>query len=654
MTLLPKTTPLRSHFKLYLSGAIGIIVFIGFLIGRIAEEPSQFGLELNPLALPSGIAVVLTLSIILLTLKQGTRSEANAWFMLYSLAAFIAASGELLMRSSAQPEGSIFWGQITGLGIALTPVALFLFVLAYTQGTALRHTFVAPMLILTGTLVGFTYGNSGLIFSTEASEAIRTLTHWSTPAGPWFALDLAWIFTLFILSIALLYYFYRTSSNPLLKKQSWYFFWVFVIPFSVGAVIDGLLPLFGWQHVPALAVFVHAVTAVLVYRGVRMYHLLRIDPATLAQNILQTMREAVIVARSDLRVEFVNQEAKKLLHIPDTEQERTLDHFFPAQTWSQLRKHLQDGTALNTEIGALHAYGSEGGMIPIQVTTSTVREGKNYLAYILVITDIRQITSSYKTIEHIVEERTRELKTAQDQVRAEDRLKREFIALSSHNLGTPLSIMQSSIHLIKATDDSGQRDQLLRMLENGVRRLAEFVDEMSAISTLESGGKLDARPISLGSIVEPLIDEAQAFSSAKRLTFKANLKNTDAMIQGNQLWLRSCVRNLLDNALKFTSEGHITLTTRTTATTAQIMVHDTGIGIKKSELSLLFIKFHRATDFERYDYEGRGLGLYLTKLIVEQHGGRITVKSELGKGSTFTVHMPLLHPAPRSKLNRRD
>lgn len=635
------TAQSSSYFKLYLSGAIGVIVFIGFLVARVLQEPAKFALEFNPFAIASVIATLLTFSVLALALRQGTRSETNTWFVMYTLSALSAAVAEFFMRSSADPVGAIFWGQVLGLGMAMAPVALFLFVIAYTQGTALRHTFVAPMLILTGTLVAFTYGNSGLIFSESTGDVIRSITHWATPPGPWFALDLAWIFSLFVIAIVVLWRFHKTTHNPLLKRQSWYFFWVFVIPFTAGAIMDGFLPLIGVHTLPNVAVFVNAVTALLVYRGARTYHLLQVDPTILAQNILRTMREAVIVARHDLRLEFVNQEAEKLLGVSAGKDERTLDTLFPKETWKKIEDHLQNGTPLSNEIGQLSAYISDGKTIPVQIATSTIVEGKDYQAYILVLSDIRQITASYKTIERIVEQRTQELQEAQDRLQAEDRLKREFIALSSHNLGTPLSIMQGSVQLIKTTEDPSQREQLLHMLENGIKRLAEFVDDMSAISTLESGGQLDAKPITLGSITEPLMEETAAFSSAKRLSFKTELSDANLTVNGNLLWLRSCIRNLLDNALKFTETGSITLSTKASNGFAQITVADTGIGIEKSELSLLFTKFHRGTDFERYDYDGEGLGLYLTKLIVEQHGGRVEVKSELGKGSTFTVYLPL-------------
>lgn len=638
-----------SNVKLYLSGTLGAMVFIGFLAGRVILEPALFGLTFNWYAVGSVVAIALNLAVLALVLRQGTHSEANGWFIMFTLSALAASIAEFFMRSSAHPAGALFWMQLIGVGMALAPVALFLFVLAYTQGTAMRHVFVAPMLIITAVLVAFMYGNSSLIFGNDPAVATYLPFGWVTDPGPWFALDLAWIMILFFISVVLLFLFYRRTHNPLLKRQSWYFFWVFVIPFVIGGVLDGFLPLLGANHLPNVAVFAQAITAVLIYRGARLYRLLQIDPTTMAQNMLRTMREAVVVARSDLHLEFINQEAERLLGISlkDKKTQPTLDTLFPKNSWKQIEANLRRGKPLSAEIGQLHAF-SHGQTIPVQLATSTIKEGKDYQAYILVLSDIRQITASYKTIEAMVEQRTKELQEAQNRLQAEDRLKREFIALSSHNLGTPLSIMQGSVQLIKTTDDPAQREQLLHMLENGIKRLGEFVDDMSAISTLEAGGKLDARPVSVGAVIEPLLEETAAFSSAKRLAFHTKLHGNDAVVNGNQLWLRSCIRNLLDNALKFTEHGTITLQTKIVEGAVRISITDTGIGIAKDEIPLLFTKFHRGTDFERYDYDGEGIGLYLTKLIVEQHGGRISVKSTLGKGTTFAVQVPL-HQDKRPK-----
>ena len=254
----------------------------------------------------------------------------------------------------------------------------------------------------------------------------------------------------------------------------------------------------------------------------------------------------------------------------------------------------------------------------------------------------RQLADEKANVEHTVEERTKELRAAQDRLKAENRMKREFIALSSHNLRTPLTVIQGSLQLLQGADTPEQREELMTNMESGVKRLGGFVADLSAIAVLESGSQLDAKPVPLNELVRPVIEETRPFIATKQLAFNVDLDLEDTMVNANILWLQSCIRNLLDNAIKFTETGTISLTThKVSDEQVGIVVSDTGVGIKPEEIPLLFTKFHRATGYEQYNYEGEGLALYLTKLIVEQHGGHIEVKSTQGSGSTFTIFLPI-------------
>jgi len=105
------------------------------------------------------------------------------------------------------------------------------------------------------------------------------------------------------------------------------------------------------------------------------------------------------------------------------------------------------------------------------------------------------------------------------------------------------------------------------------------------------------------------------------------------------------VRNLLDNALKFTPEQGTVELNADIMDKIHIIVKDTGIGIKPNEMTKLFTKFHRSTDTLVYNYEGTGIGLYVTKLIIDGQGGAIKADSRLGEGTAFTIELPFNAPA---------
>jgi signal transduction histidine kinase len=117
----------------------------------------------------------------------------------------------------------------------------------------------------------------------------------------------------------------------------------------------------------------------------------------------------------------------------------------------------------------------------------------------------------------------------------------------------------------------------------------------------------------------------------------------------SQANMRSALGNVIDNAIKFTKEGRsVHVSSKIEDGKLVFSVADTGIGIQPDEIPKLFTKFHRGTSTLTYDYEGAGVGLYLTKLIVGEHGGQITVNSEAGQGSTFIVYLPLV-PATQTE-----
>jgi signal transduction histidine kinase len=664
----PTTLTPRTLFpRLYFTGSFSVLIFIAFIVGRVMLNPAQFAVHFNWYVVPSVLALILNLGVLVLIVRRGTHTESRSWFMLYILSATVISVAEIFMRISTYPLGGLYWLRLFGVGLPTAAGALYLFVLSYTRVSALRHAFVAPMVLITGILVSFTYGNSNLIF--DQSRIIRYSWGYYTAVGRGFIVDLAWIFMLYVVSLVILVRYYRATQNPLLRKQTQYYILAFLIPFVGGAIGDGMLPLLGINNVPSVIVLLNAISAVLIYRGAKSYQLLEVDSTVLAQNILGTMREAVIVASKDLQLEFTNQEAERLLALNQTDKTLRLDSLFPPESWAKIHAHLVAGKPLPSDVGELAVYGKDRALVPIQAATSTLEEKGSYSAYILVLSDITDIVTSYQNlqtstvkirsllaeshqlqqqlvdekenIERTVEIRTRELQQAQEQLRAEDRMKREFIALSSHNLSTPLAVMVGSLELIKTADSPEQRTQLLTTLENGINRLGEFVNDMGTVATLENGGQLETRPVTIEDILRPIIEETAAFGASKKLAFLTNLAPGPITINGNVAWLRSCIRNLLNNALKFTGQGSITLATAIRNEQLAVSVSDTGIGINPIELQLLFTKFHRGTDTERYDYEGEGLGLYLTKLIVEQHGGHIEVQSTLGQGSTFTVFLPL-------------
>lgn len=238
-----------------------------------------------------------------------------------------------------------------------------------------------------------------------------------------------------------------------------------------------------------------------------------------------------------------------------------------------------------------------------------------------------------------------------------DKLKNEFMMITSHNLRTPLTIINSYLEQISTMNPPKELKGLLEPIGLNAMRLGGFAEDVLTVSTLEAGQDiLHKRPTELRPVLETVAKEFTGLAKQKQLHFTSDI-STRATVDLSRQHFRSAIWNLLDNAYKFTADGGlVNLSARDVDGQVEITVKDSGIGIRQSELPKLFTKFHRGTDTMQYDYEGTGIGLYIAKLIIEQHGGHITVDSREGKGSTFRVTLPTMPVPvkPASDAARKD
>ncbi len=227
-----------------------------------------------------------------------------------------------------------------------------------------------------------------------------------------------------------------------------------------------------------------------------------------------------------------------------------------------------------------------------------------------------------------------------------DKLKTEFMMIASHNLRTPLTVMRGYIEMADSAKSADELRAIIRTIQESVVRLHLLAEDLLTISTLEAGGgdEVKKTPTEDKTFVAAVVDEFALLAKKKGLKWGfTNAVPESAISEINQANVRSALGNIIDNAIKFSKEGGAVHVAAAVSDNQLVFtVADTGIGIADEERSKLFTKFHRGTRVNKYDYGGVGIGLYLTKLLIEQHGGRIEVKSELGKGSTFTVYLPLV------------
>ena len=242
-----------------------------------------------------------------------------------------------------------------------------------------------------------------------------------------------------------------------------------------------------------------------------------------------------------------------------------------------------------------------------------------------------------------LEDQHRELSRLNAELDQAGKLKDQFLANVSHELRTPLNsvIGFSDLLLTMATPESPltetQRDYLETIARNG-RHLLELINELLDLSKIAAGRmELRLEPLELGALLQEAAGTVRAQLEARRHTLVIEPSADHLVVTADRGRLRQVLLNLLSNAIKFSTDGgRVTLNARLEDSgVVRVAVSDTGIGIAPADQRKLFQEFVQLDASESRRYEGTGLGLALSKRLVELHGGTIGVESELGKGSTF-------------------
>lgn len=223
---------------------------------------------------------------------------------------------------------------------------------------------------------------------------------------------------------------------------------------------------------------------------------------------------------------------------------------------------------------------------------------------------------------------------------------REFVSDAAHELRSPLAALQSSIEVALGKPRKlEQYEDLLLEISGECRQLGILVNQLLLLAETEGGVEETREPVHLDEVVKRSCDMFEAVAEEASLTLACHIKSP-AVVLGDQSRLRQVVNNLIDNALKFTPErGRIDVTVEPRSEEGQVVltVADTGVGIPPQAISHVFNRFYQVDKSrQRSDAKrGSGLGLSICKSIVTAHGGRIEVESVIGKGTTFSVTLPM-------------
>lgn len=243
-----------------------------------------------------------------------------------------------------------------------------------------------------------------------------------------------------------------------------------------------------------------------------------------------------------------------------------------------------------------------------------------------------------------------------------ERLRAQFVAVASHELKTPLSVIKGYVSLVKEGiygEVSTEQEKVLSSVSDQSDRLGRLIQQLLDVSRFEAGGgRLEVQQIELRSFLSELSVSFEALALQNDIEFVCDVDPAlPASLEGDPDRLNEVIGNLLSNAFKFTPRnGKISLRARSGARRDDdqvvIEVEDTGVGIPPDKLPRIFEKFYQVENEAQPLSVGSGLGLAIAKEIAEAHGGTITAESEEGSGTTFRVFLPLAHPPVDGALPR--
>jgi PAS domain S-box-containing protein len=248
-------------------------------------------------------------------------------------------------------------------------------------------------------------------------------------------------------------------------------------------------------------------------------------------------------------------------------------------------------------------------------------------------------------LEHRVAARTAELAVAKERAESADRLKSAFLATMSHELRTPLnSIIGFTGILLQSLAGplNPEQQKQMQMVRNSARHLLSLINDVLDISKIEAG-QLNIRNelFNLQDSIDKVVGIVAPLVEKSGLSFDVVPLNGATSIMSDQKRFEQILLNLLNNAVKFTEHGSITLKTEITGTSLRVSVEDTGIGIKDEDRVKLFAPFQQIDSGLSRLHEGTGLGLAICRRLVDLMGGSIKVESQWGKGSVFSFSLPL-------------
>jgi len=408
----------------------------------------------------------------------------------------------------------------------------------------------------------------------------------------------------------------------------------------------------------------------------------------IARAILETAVDAIITIDNRGRIESFNPAAERIFgYCADELIGHNINHLMPQPYRSEhdgyLHSYLTTGErkiiGIGREVSGLRKNGTT---FPMELAVSEIRL-KDRVLFTGIVRDITERKAAENALQREIDARSnaeealrasnRRLETKAEELAEATRLKSEFLANMSHELRTPMnSIIGFTGRVIKKAGELLPEKQLnnLKIVQRNANHLLQLINNILDLSKIESG-KMDTfvEKFSISEVIRETIELARPLAIEKNLTLKEQLPENNIMLHTDSTKLKQVLINLIGNATKFTDQGGITIISEMLQENRienypqlaldnnefiEIHVTDTGIGMDQHELRYIFDAFRQADGSLTRKTGGTGLGLTITKNLIELLGGDICVHSDKGHGTTFSIAIPINFDSTSDKAMSLD
>jgi two-component system sensor histidine kinase/response regulator len=362
------------------------------------------------------------------------------------------------------------------------------------------------------------------------------------------------------------------------------------------------------------------------------------------RTITESAQDAVIIMDDDGRVSFFNTSAERMFgyHRSETVGQKLHELIAPDAYWEMFEMGFRDFRSAGRGIMVgrvveMEGRRKNGSLFPVELSVSSFFMNDGWHATGI----LRDITERKKTELELIEAREGALNAA--------RTKSEFLANMSHEIRTPLNAILGTTDLLLETEITPRQKNYLRVCRNAGDNLLALISDILDISKVEAGRiELEEIPFDLYENMERTCETLALRTHEKGLELNCRIyPSTPRWVTGDPSRLRQVLTNLIGNSIKFTEKGEVTVEVQSKGKDGlTFSIIDTGIGIPEGKVESIFMSFTQADSSHTRRYGGTGLGLTICRKLVELMGGEISVKSEVGKGSTFTFYcrMPEIEP----------